>query len=318
MDDAHHRRHDHTAQGGAGRRLGIALGITAAFLVVEVVGGLLTGSLALIADGAHMGTDVATLSLALFAAWFATRPHSSRRTYGHQRVEILAALANGFALWLAAGYIFFQAAGRFQDSRVVDAGPMLLVALLGLAANLASAAVLLRGARGSLNVRGALLHVGSDALGSVGVVLAAVLMLSFSWYLADPIISVFIGGLVLLSSTRLILPAVHILLESAPKEIDLDKLQESIHGTEGVLEVHDLHVWALTSGYNAMTAHVVVDDTVTPAQHEEVLDRLRHMVPARFPVGHVTIQLEESSRCCDEAHLPSRHVPEAQNGASGS
>jgi cobalt-zinc-cadmium efflux system protein len=299
-----------------GPRLAIALGITAAFLVVEVVGGLLTGSLALVADGAHMGTDVAALSMALFATWFATRPHSARNTYGHQRVEILAALANGLALWLAAGFIFYQAAGRFQESRVVDAGPLLLVASLGLAANLASGAVLLRGARGSLNVRGALVHVGADALGSVGVVLAAVLMLSFSWYLADPIISVSIGVLVLLSSTRLILPALHILLESTPKEIDLDELQGSIHDTEGVLEVHDLHVWSLTSGYNAMTAHVVVDDTVTPIQHEEVLDRLRHMIPTRFPVGHVTIQLEESSRCCEEAHLPGQPVAAAKGDQS--
>ena len=289
---------------GHRRVLTVALLITAAVLAVEVVGGVLTNSLALLADAGHMVTDVGALGLALFAAWFAGRPHSPTRSYGYHRVEILAALANGLALWAIAGYVFLEASRRFQEAPEVNSGPMLAVAAAGLVANLVTARMLLGGSRRSLNMHGAFLHVLGDALGSLGAILAGILMLLFGWFLADPIISVFIGVIVLVSSARLVWPAVHILLEGTPKELDLGELEAAIQETPGVLQVHDLHAWALTSGYNAVTAHVVLSEEVPRGSHEEVLDQLRHMLPARFPVGHLTIQLEESSHCCEEAHMP--------------
>ncbi len=288
----------------------MALVVTAVFLVVEVAGGLLTHSLALLADAGHMTTDVAALGLALFAAWFAGRPHTSQRSYGYHRVEILAALANGVALWAIAGYVFSEAAGRFSNAPEVRSGPMLVVASVGLATNLFVARVLVGRAGKSLNLHAALIHVLGDALGSVGAIVAAVLMLSFGWFLADPIISVLIGVIVLLSSAKLIWPAVHILLEGTPRELDLAELESSIRDTPGVLQVHDIHAWALTSGYNAVTAHVVLSEEAPLESREAVLDRLRHMLPERFPVGHLTIQLEESSHCCEEAHLPEPGAPE--------
>ena len=286
------------------RVLLVALALTTAFLVIEVVGAFLTNSLALLADAGHMVTDVASLSLALFAIWFAARPHSPQRSYGYYRVEILAALGNGFALWLIAAYIFFEAAQRFQATPEVQAGPVLVVGAFGLAVNLVSALLLFPSSETSLNVQGAFLHVVGDLLGSLGVIAAALLMLLFDWFLADPIISVLIGLLILFSSGRLIWRTVHILLEGTPPEVDLHDLEDAIRGIGGVFQVHDLHAWTLTSGYNAMTAHVVVEDAVPPSQREALLDRLRHLIPARFSIQHVTIQIEESSHCCEEEHLP--------------
>jgi len=302
-------RHDHgdhfsaAPTGGQRRLLALALSVTALFLVVEAVGGVLTGSLALLADAGHMLTDVGALGLALFAAWLATRPHSAARSYGYHRAEILATLGNAIALWGIAGYIFVEASARLRDAPAVRSGPMLAIAALALAANLAVARILMRESA-SLNVRAALTHVAGDALGSIGAILAASLMLAFGWRLADPVISVIIGAFLVATSVRLLWPAIHILLEGTPAGMDLGELERSIQRTEGVLQVHDLHAWTLTSGYNAVTAHVVISDEVPAAGREQVLDRLRHMIPERFPVRHVTIQLEESSHCCDEAHLP--------------
>ncbi|MEE9286285.1 MAG: cation diffusion facilitator family transporter [Dehalococcoidia bacterium] len=294
-------------------RLAVALGITVVFLVVEIVGGLLTNSLALLADAAHMGADVAALSLALFAGWVATRPSSPRRSYGYHRAEILAALFNGAILVAVSAAVIIGAARRLQSPPEVDSGPMLIVASLGLLANLGSASVLLRSSRRSLNVRGALYHVMGDTLGSVGAIVAGALMVAFSWFRADPIIGIFIGGLILMSSFRLLWPAVHILLEGTPRELDLEDLEQTIVGTEGVRAVHDLHAWALTSGLNAMTAHVVVDERVPPEGREAVLERLRHSIPDRFPMRHLPIQLEETGTCCQVAHLP----PEREGATQG-
>ncbi len=303
---------DNTPTGGEQARprraLAFALLITLAFLVVEVVGGFLTNSLALLADAGHMVTDVAALGLALLAAWFAQRPHSASRSYGYHRVEILATLLSGVALWAIAGYIFVEASGRFAHAPEVRSGPMLAVASVGLVANLVSARVLLGSGSRGLNIRAAFTHVLGDALGSVGAILAGILMLAFGWFLADPIISVLIGVILLASSARLIWPAIHILLEGTPEGLDLVELERSIQGAPGVLRVHDIHAWALTSGYNAVTAHVVLSEDATPGRHEAVLDHLRHLLPARFPVRHLTIQLEESSNCCNEAHLPEKET----------
>lgn len=299
-----------------GRTL-LALLITTALFMAELVGGLLSGSLALLADAAHMATDVVALALVLFSLWFARRPFSHERSYGYHRVEILATLGNGVVLFAAAGYILVEAALRLGTPQVVQSGPMLGIAAAGLAANLFAGLALSSGARHSLTMRGALWHVLSDAVGSVGVILAGLLILLFGWYRADAAIGLGIGLLVLFSSGRLLWPSIHILLEGTPHDVDLLKLRGAILETPGVLEVHDIHAWTLTSGYNAMTAHVVIQDGTPATEREELLDGLRHKLPARFPVGHVTIQLEESSHCCDEDHQPgqtSRSAPTAGNG----
>lgn len=284
--------------------LRVTLGLTLAFLIAEIVGGVLTNSLALLADAGHMLSDAASLSLALFSLWFASRPRTPYRSFGFHRVEVLAALANGVALWGIAAYILVKAAGRLQSAPEVHAAPMLIIAGLGLVVNLAGMALLHRGAGESLNVRGAFLHVLGDALGSVGAIIAGTLMLLFGWFIADPIISMVIAALILWTSRPLVWQAVHILLEGTPRGIDLAALEQTIAGAGGVAQVHDLHAWALTSGYNAMSAHVVVTGTLSSAAREALLDRLWHLVPEQFPIHHVTIQMEESSHCCDVAHLP--------------
>jgi len=286
------------------KRLTFALALTAAFFVVEVVGGVLTGSLALLADAGHMLTDIASLVLALIAIWIATRPHSSKRSYGYQRAEVLAAMVNGMALWLIVAFIMFEAVTRFSDPPEVDALPMIVVATMGLLVNLVSVAILHSSSQDGLNMRAAFLHVVGDALGSVGAIMAGIFMLAFDWYLADPIVSIVIGLLILWSSGKLLLHTFHVLLEGTPRELVLEELEAVIQGTNGVLEVHDIHAWTLTTGYNAMTAHVVVADDFPHSQREALLDLFRHMIPATFPIHHLTIQMEESSNCCEEAHLP--------------
>lgn len=223
------------------KRLTFALLLTAGFFVVEVVGGFLTGSLALLADAGHMLTDIASLTLALIAIWIATRPHSSKRSYGYQRAEVLAAMVNGMALWLIVAFIFYEAATRFSDPPEVDALPMVIVATIGLLVNLVGVALLHGSSEESLNMRGAFLHVVGDALGSVGAIIAGLFMLAFDWYLADPIVSVVIGILILWSSGKLLLHTFHVLLEGTPRELVLEELEAVIKGTNGVLEVHDIH-----------------------------------------------------------------------------
>ena len=296
------------------KRLTIALALTFVFFVVEVVGGFLTGSLALLADAGHMLADIASLTLALIAIWIATRPHSSKRSYGYQRVEVLAAMVNGMALWLIVAFIMFEAVTRLGDPPEVDAGPMVVVASVGLVVNLIVVGVLRSSSQESLNMRGAFLHVVGDALGSLGAIAAGIAMVAFDWYLADPVVSNVIGLLILWSSGHLLLHTFHVLLEGTPRELDLQELEAVIKGTNGVLEVHDIHAWTLTSGYNAMTAHVVVADDYPRSQREALLDQFRHMIPASFPIHHLTIQMEESSNCCEEAHRPAGSSVEPPDG----
>ena len=203
-----------------------------------------------------------------------------------------------------AGYICIEAVRRLGGPPLVNAGPMLAVAGAGLAANLVAARILLGGSTANLNLRAAFLHVASDALASVATLAAATAILAFYWYIADPLAGLGVGVMLVILAARLIRPAVHILLEGTPHDIDIKALETSILGQAGVLQVHDLHAWTLSSGYNAVTAHVVISDTVLPADREQVLDGLRHMIPDRFPVRHITIQLEESAECCDESHTP--------------
>jgi len=286
------------------RPLLIALGITLTFLVAEFIGGLLTGSLALLADAGHMLLDAGALALALLAQRIAQRPPSHRRSYGYSRVEVMAALANGIVLWALAAGILWAAYRRIQAPPEVDSLPMLIVAAFGLLANLAAAAVLMRSARHSLNMRAAFLHVVGDGLGSMGAILAGVLMLVGGWYIADPAISIFIGLLILVTSSRVIWDAAHVLLEGTPTNVDLRKVEALLCQPPTVRSVHDLHVWCITSGYNVLSAHVVTNGPLGAADREALLIHLHRTVEAQFPIQHTTIQVEETTTQCAEAHSP--------------
>jgi cobalt-zinc-cadmium efflux system protein len=287
------------------RPLLIALGITTTFLVVEFVGGLLTGSLALLADAGHMVLDAGALVLALLAQRISQRPPSHTRSYGYSRVEVMAALANGVTLWILAAWILWEAYQRVQAPPEVKSLPMLIVAAFGLLANVASATVLMRSARHSLNLRAAFLHVVGDGLGSVGAIVAGALMLTQGWYVADPAISAFIGLLMLVTSSRVVWDAVHVLLEGTPRNVDLRKVEALLCQPPAVQSVHDLHVWSITSGYNVLSAHVVTCGPLDAADREALLIHLHQTVEARFPIQHTTIQVEETTTQCAEAHAPS-------------
>ena len=299
--------HGH-AQGGHGtaagqhrKRLAGALALTAGFMVVEAVGGLLTGSLALVADAAHMLTDAAGLALALIAIRFAERPATPRKTFGYVRLEILSALLNAVVLLLITAFILYEAVGRLLDPPPVMAGPMLAVAVVGLAVNLGSMKLLAAGASQSLNVKGAYFEVMSDMLGSLGVIVAALVVMFTGWRLADPIIGAAIGLFIVPRTWGLLRQAVHILMEGTPPEIDVGLLEAAIREIPGVRAVHDLHVWTLTSGLDALSCHVVVDDM---ARARDTLAAVNAMLAARFNLTHTTVQVEDQALRDAESHRP--------------
>jgi cobalt-zinc-cadmium efflux system protein len=257
--------------------------------VAEVVGGLWTNSLALLADAGHMFSDAAALGLSFFALWIAEKPPDARRTYGYYRTEILAALANGAALVAVAVLILIEAYARFFNTPEVLGAPMMAIAFGGLAVNLLSLAILSSARDASLNLRGAWLHVLSDSLGSVGAISAGVLIWAFRWYWVDPAISALIGLLIVYSSWRLLTESVSVLMESAPRAVDVDMVRDALFGVPGVHSVHDLHVWTITSGMDSLSAHVVVADG-HPAV--PLLTEIRRLLASRFGIHHVTIQIE--------------------------
>jgi cobalt-zinc-cadmium efflux system protein len=275
------------------RRLKLALAITSVYFVAELVGGLLTNSLALLSDAGHMLSDIAALGLAIFAFQMARRPATAKRTYGYHRVEILAALINGLALWLIVGAIFHEAYRRVFDPPAVQSLGMLVVAALGLGVNLAAGFILYGSREESLNVRGAFLHVLGDALGSVGAVAAGTIMLFKGWYLADPIVSVFIGLLILYTSWELIRESIDILMQSVPKQIDVGEVQRVMEQVDGVIKIHDLHVWAVTSGVFTLSAHAVI---VPDGNPHLILDKIEAELKTRFSIEHTTLQLEMENR----------------------
>ena len=282
-------------------------------MVAEVVGGLLTNSLALLADAGHMLSDVAALGLSLFAAWIAERPPTPKRTYGYYRAEILAALANGATLIAISVYIFVEAYHRLRQTPEVQGPAMLAVAVGGLAVNLVSLWLLHGGREESLNVHGAWLHVLTDALGSVGAIAAAALIWAFGWAWADPVASVLIGLLVVYSSWRLLAESVSVLLESAPKGIDVDEVHRAMRGVPGVLAVHDLHVWSITSGLNCLSAHVVAAEG---QPHAALLKTLRADLHEKFGLDHLTIQIEPEGFEEDDRHICPE--PQSQRSQHGS
>ena len=301
---AHGHAHAHThglraVSGSPTRALRIALGLTLLLLVAEVVGGFASNSLALLADAGHMLTDAGALGLSLFVAWFSRQPGSGQKTYGYLRWEILAALLNGATLLVISAWIVIEAVLRFRNPEPVESGLMLVVAIVGLAVNAVAAWVLHAEHEGSLNLRGAYLHVLGDLLASGGTVVAAVVVRSTGWLFADPIASLVSTVLIVSGAWQLVREAVDVLLEAAPPHIVLERVRERLQSIPGVEQVHDLHVWTVTSGVVAMSAHAIVRE---PEHHQDVLERA-HDALAEMGIHHVTVQLERCEMHEREAHL---------------
>ena len=275
------------------RRLMWALAISLAYFFAELIAGFLTNSLALLSDAGHMLSDVGAMTLSLFAFRMARRPATHQSTYGFHRMEILAALFNGLTLWLIVGMIFAAAFNRFFEPPAVESFGMMIVAVVGLFINLTAAAILHGGHRHNLNLRGAFLHVVSDAIGSVGAIIAGFIMLTTGWYLADPLIGVFIGVLILFSSWSLVKDSLSVLMQAVPKGIRLEEVRQTIEAVEGVSKVHDLHIWAVTSDIFTLSAHAVVENG---GDFHEVLNGIEDTLKERYNIEHTTIQLEVESR----------------------
>jgi cobalt-zinc-cadmium efflux system protein len=290
-DSVHPHVHGHRRSSDNWRRLSLVLSLTLLYMIAEAIGAWWTGSLALLADAGHMFTDVAALALALTAVWFGSRPATSRKTFGYYRLEIIAALVNGVALVVISLFIFYGAYERWLEPPVVRSGPMIVVAAGGLAVNLICAWILHGRNEIDLNIRGAWMHVMGDALGSVAAILAGVCMWLFGWYAADAVFSVVISVLIILGSVRLIRESTNVLLEGTPAHINLAAVEDEILATAGVSDVHDLHVWTITSGREALSAHVIHSETISQAA---LLRELRTKLHDRFGVDHLTIQMETS------------------------
>jgi cobalt-zinc-cadmium efflux system protein len=289
---AHHHGHGHDRRRASTRALLAVLALTTAYTLVEIVGGLLTDSLALLADAGHMLSDNLSIVLALGAIWLARRPSTPRRSFGYRRAEILAAFVNGLALVLVGVWIVIEAVRRLDDPPDVLGGWMLLVALGGLAVNLTAAGILQRSGRETLNVEAAFRHVLADLLGSVGVIVAALLVLFTGWEAADPVVSLVIAALIVWSAWGILRDSTSILMEATPSGIDALALERSIAQMPGVTNVHDLHVWTITSGFDALSAHVLVsrgDDC--HARRREI----EGMLAREFGIEHTTLQVDHAA-----------------------
>ena len=293
--------HDHAHSHGAGqaneRSLWIVLGLTTLFMFAEIVGGILTKSLALISDAAHMFTDGAALAIALAAIHLGKRAADDKRTYGYYRFEILAAAFNAMVLFFVAGYILYEAYQRVRNPPEIQSAGMLVIALIGLAVNFAGMRILRGGAESSLNVKGAYLEVWSDALGSLGVIAAAIIIYLTQWTWVDALVAAGIGLWVLPRTWKLLKESINILLEGVPHNVDIDKIEQSLLGMTGVREIHDLHVWALSSGKNSLTVHLVLHDG---SEEQAVLKATTAMLGERFSLHHATVQIEASA--CELKH----------------
>jgi cobalt-zinc-cadmium efflux system protein len=274
---------------GNQRALAVVLALTAGFTAVEIVGGLLTGSLALLADAGHMLSDNLSLGLALLAAWLAQRPATPDKSFGYRRAEILAALANGVTLVAVSVWVFIEAYSRLRDPTEVLGGPMLAVAALGLLVNAVGGIILYRSGGESLNVQGAMRHVFADALGSVGAIVAAALIILTGWRYADPLIGVAIGLLILGSSWKLLKDSTNILLEATPPNLDATEVGRRMAAADGIVEIHDLHIWTITSGFPALSAHVLVG----PQEDCHARRReLENLLAREYGISHTTLQVD--------------------------
>lgn len=301
MGQDHGHSHSHTANK---KTLTISLVIITTYMVVEVVGGFLTNSLALLADAGHMLSDAISLFIALMAFKFSSKIADYSKTYGYKRFEILAAVINGATLILISVYIIYEAIERFQSPPEIQSGGMLIVAIVGLLVNVLVAWIMMRGAdvKENLNMRGAYLHVISDMHGSVGAIIAALLIMFFGWGWADPLASVIVSILVLRSGYLVTKSSVHVLMEGTPENVEVDKVNEKILKTDGIKSIHDLHIWTITSGLNALTCHAVVNEKMTIEESEILLRKVEHELE-HMNIHHVTIQLETPAHLHDNSVL---------------
>jgi len=289
---SHSHAHGHVHRGSSRRAISIAVLVITSFFIIEGIGGFFTGSLALLADAGHLLTDVGALVLALFAFWLAERPATPVRSYGNLRVEIVAALVNGLTLLIVSVFIGLEAYDRFFHPPEVASLPMLVIATVGFVGQTGSAFVLHRSAEESLNTRAAFIHVATDAVQSLGVVLAGVLMLTLEWWLADPVISMTIAVLIAWSGGRIAWSSIHVLMEGTPQELDSRAVIEDMEHVPGVRDVHDFHIWTITSGYYALSAHVALEESLSPQESQDILSALHNIASERYGIEHVTIQLE--------------------------
>ncbi|GGB48877.1 cadmium, cobalt and zinc/H(+)-K(+) antiporter [Lentibacillus populi] len=308
----HDHSHDHT-HGANKKALTVSFIITTTYMVIEAIGGFLTNSLALISDAGHMLSDSISLGVGVIAFIMGEKVANYSKTYGYKRFEILAALFNGVTLILIALYIFYEAYERFMAPPQVASTGMLIIACIGLAVNILVAWILMRGdTEENLNLRAAFLHVLGDLLGSVGAIIAALLIMFFGWSFADPLASVIVAVLVLISGWRVAKDAIHVLMEGTPKNIDLNDVIATIENVSGIASIHDLHVWSITSGQNALSCHAVVDDNLSIQDSQQLLRSIEHELEHRG-IGHVTIQLEnndhphENSLMCESNQKPQQH-----------
>lgn len=288
-----HSHHNEQRRGNQ-KGLAIALAITSLILIAEFVGGLITNSLALLSDSGHMLSDVTSLLLSLFAMWLAAKPPSPSKTFGYHRFEIIAALINGVTLFVIAILIISEAYKRLLEPQTVASEMMIAIALIGLIANVLSAVALLRQGdiKDNLNMRSAYLHVIGDALGSVGAILAGLLMYYFNWYIADPIISVVVAIVILRGAWRVIKQSAHILMEGAPSNVEPIKIKQSLKDIEGVIDIHDFRIWTITSGVHSFTCHLAIESN---ANSQFILDRATSIVKDKYQFYYCTIQLELTS-----------------------
>ncbi|MDQ0948086.1 cobalt-zinc-cadmium efflux system protein [Streptomyces phaeochromogenes] len=310
MGAGHSHGHAHDAAGGGTAaaayrgRLRVALWITLTVMVVEIVGGIVANSLALVADAAHMATDALGLAMALLAIHFAGRPPSGNRTFGYARAEILAALANCLLLLGVGGYVLYEAIQRFVTPAETEGGLTAVFGLIGLVANMISLSLLMRGQKESLNVRGAFLEVAADALGSLAVLVSAVLVLTTGWQAADPVASIVIGLMIVPRTWKLLRETLNVLLEAAPEDVDMAAVRSHIRALPGVEGVHDLHAWTITSGLPVLSAHVVVgSEALDTIGHEKMLHELRTCLGDHFDVEHCTFQLEPDGHAAHEMRV---------------
>jgi cobalt-zinc-cadmium efflux system protein len=283
-----HDHHHHVHRGDDSRRMWIVLVLNVAMLILGVVGGIVFDSLALLADAGHVLTDVGAIGLALFAAWLAARPAGPQKTFGYQRTEILAALANGITLVVVAVLVFGEAIMRLSDPPDVQGGGVLVLGAVGLAGNALATWILMHGDRSNVNLEGVLRHSAADALGSVGVLLAGLIVVTTGWDQADALVSMGIAVLILLGSWRLLSEPLNVLMESAPEGIDVEEVGQAMCGVPGVREVHDLHVWTVTSGFPALAAHIRSEPSESA---DEVRERVEAVLHERFGLEHTTLQV---------------------------
>ncbi len=311
----HDHDHSHDYREAGRRSLFISLFLISGFMIAEVIGGIMSGSLALLADAGHMVTDALAIGLALFALWIGDRVEDATRTYGFRRAEVLAALINALSLWLIVAWIFFEAYHRIRgiEEAHVEGPLMLTVGALGLVVNIVAAWILHGSSEHSLNVEGAFWHVMGDLLGSVGVVVSGLVIIFTGWELIDPIISVLIGLLILVSSWSLAKKVLVVLLEGVPSHVDVERLCNQIEDLPHVTLVHDVHVWTIASGYESMTAHVLVDPDLEKEETDALLRRIREIGRDQHHIHHLTIQIEQALSGCTEDHLVSYLLARARS-----